>query len=362
MMCIMDLSQLRKNIDEIDDRIFDLLVQRVQNSLAVKRLGKQTKGALRPEREAVIVDRLMAKNNTDLPDVSVRAIYTEIVSACRNLQIDRKICVATLGPKGTYSQEAVHHLFGVQTELNLTQAMLDAAHLVEDGMADVAVLPIENSSEGAVRDTHDILLNTNLLISSEIWLPIEHSLLSQTKDLAKINKVYGHPQALGQCRHWLLTNLQNVEQVSCRSSASAAQFAAIEPTSAAIASSFAAKIYKIPIQKQCINDRRSNQTRFVGLSTARTKRTGHDKTSMIVTVRDKPGALIDILQILKQKNLNMTRMESQPHPEEQYAFFIDLEGHIEDKLVSVAFDQIADIAQSVKHLGSFRMANRYTRL
>ncbi|MBW3568855.1 prephenate dehydratase [Candidatus Parcubacteria bacterium] len=348
-----DLEKIRKEIDGLDSKILDLLNDRARLALKIKKTSTG-KTPIRPEREIEIVRRLSDINNGPLTTDAVRSIFTQIISSFRDqLQLDRPISVGYLGPEGTYSQEAALKLFGNTVQLHPEETISAVFRAVQAGTTQLAVVPIENSSEGAVRETHSLLLKTDVNIVSEISVPVAHCLLSKDKDLSSIKRVYAHPQALGQCRTWLATHLPSAIHVPQKSNASAAQMAANTTEGAAIAPKKAAEIYGLNILETAINDQPDNETRFIALGNLKTKPTGSDKTSMICVAKDKPGALYQILGVLAEGNISMTRLESQPYEQGQYAFYIDFVGHRDDESVKLALEKIDGMTRICKVLGSY---------
>jgi chorismate mutase / prephenate dehydratase len=347
------IDDIRKKIDELDDNTLKLLNERAKLALQIK---KTTDGqaSIRPEREIEIVRRMEEINKGPLTAEAVRSIFTQIIASFRDqLQLDRPISVAYLGPKGSYSQEAAQKLFGSTIDLHNEETIAEVFRAVQAGTTKLAVVPIENSSEGAVRETHSLLLKTDVNIVSEISVPIVHCLLSKNGSISAIKRVYAHPQALGQCRTWLATHLPNAVLVPQKSNSSAAQLAASTKEGAAIASKSAADIYGLHIIDTAINDQPDNQTRFIALGNYKTKPTGNDKTSMICVAKDKPGALYELLGVLAEYKISMTRLESQPYEQGQYAFYIDFLGHKEDLAVGRALKKIDEMTKICKVLGSY---------
>lgn len=349
------MDDIRKNIDGIDDEILELLNKRAKWALKIKKtdLGKTP---IRPERENSIVREMAEKNKGPLPNAALRQIFTQIIASFRDsLQLDKPISVSYLGPAGTYSEEAATRLFGSTVDLHPEESIKEVIRDVENGSTNLAVVAIENSSEGAVQETHRLLQDTNAKIVAEISLPIIHCLLSKSKNLSDIKTVYAHPQALGQCRNWLGLHLPNAERISCASNSAAAELAAKQGRSAAIASPKAGELYGLDILEKGINDQPGNVTRFVALGNLETRPTGHDKTSMVIVLNDKPGALHEILGILADKDISMTRLESQPYKRGQYAFYIDFVGHVKEEGVAEVVAKVDGATRSCLVLGSYPM-------
>ena len=348
-----DINEIRGGIDSIDNQILELLNKRAKLALKIKKTSVG-KSRIRPERESAIVRRLSEKNAGPLPKQAIREIFTQIISSFRDtMQLERPICISFLGPSGTYSEEAAVKLLGVSTDLHPENTISGVVRSVEAGSTDLAVVPIENSSEGAVRETHKLLFNTSVKICGEISLPIVHNLLSRAGSLDKINFVYAHPQALAQCSIWLKTHLPKAELISVESNARAAEFASVKKNSAAIAGEAAGKIYNMKMVERGINDQPDNTTRFVALGNLKTEPTGNDKTSLICVLVDKAGALYEILGFFAEAGISMTRLESQPYKTGQYAFYIDFIGHQQDKTVAQVLKNISDNTKICTVLGSY---------
>lgn len=348
-----ELDNIRKNIDRVDDELLDLLNERAKWALQIKKtnLGKTP---IRPERESDIVRRLSEKNDGPIPNSALRHIFTSIIGSFRDeMQLDRPVSVSYLGPSGTYSEEAATRLFGETVDLRPQRSVSDAIRMVENGSTNLAVVAVENSTEGPVRETHRLLQDTDARIVAEITMPIIHSLLSKEDNLKNVKTVYAHPQALGQCRNWLATNLPDAKQIPCESNSVAAELASQKENASAIAGQKAAEIYGLKILERGINDQPGNETRFLALGKLDTRPTGNDKTSILVVANDKPGALHELLGILAEKGISMTRLESQPYGKGQYAFYIDLLGHIKDPQVADAVSKIDAQSRICKVLGSY---------
>ncbi len=348
------LDELRDQIDRIDDDILRLLNARAEKAHEVKN-AKGGGVIYRPEREASIVRRMTGQKHT-LPGPSRAAIYREIIAACRNLE--QQLRVSYLGPAGSYSHEAALALAGSSSELIAATSITATLRAAEHGDADAALLPIENSSEGMVSETHKLLRGTGLKIIAEIVLPINHCLLSKEKSLDGINVVYAHPQALGQCRQWLQTHLPGTELVAEPSNSRAAEVAAKSQHAAAIASAKAAELFNLRVHARNINDEPANQTRFVLLGKELPSPTGHDQTSLICLVKNTPGALHGLLAVFADAGINMTRLESQPVSASEYAFYIDLDGHQSESNISTALARAAEITISCTNLGSYPKAEK----
>lgn len=348
-----DIDEIRKKIDNVDLHILELLNERAELALHIKRTA-QGKAPIRPERESDVVHRLIGKNEGPLPNDALKEIFTQIIASFRDqMQLERPVSVGYLGPSGTYSEEAALKLFGSTIDLHSEENISDVVRAVEAGSVNLAVVPIENSSEGAVRETHRLLQNTDARIVAEVSLPVTHSLLSKADKLGDIKTVYAHPQALGQCRGWLAKHLPGAKTVPCASNSAAAELSSTKENSAAIASQKAGEIYGLQPIETGINDQPGNETRFIALAKLQTRPTGNDKTSIIIVLNDKPGALHEALGVFAEKNITMTRLESQPYKKGQYAFYIDFAGHMDDAEVVEALTKLNEITRICQVLGSY---------
>jgi chorismate mutase/prephenate dehydratase len=351
-----DIDQLRAEIDRIDDGLVDALDRRAD---LAKRIGVAKGGtaAYRPERESEILRRVSALARV-LPAEKITAVFREIISACRGLE--EAIRVAYLGPEGTFSEQAVRKHFGRAVEALPESTVDDAFRRCESGAAQFTVVPVENSTEGAVGRTLDLLLLTPLRICSEVELRVQQNLLTKEKDLASVRKVYSHAQSLAQCNGWLGKNLPKAERIPVGSNAEAARRAAEEPGAAAIAGEAAGERYGIPALGRSIEDDPTNTTRFLVLGRLESGPTGRDRTSLVLSVENKPGAVHALLTPLAEHKVSMTRIESRPSRARsslwEYVFFIDLEGHERDPNVARAIDALKARAPFLKILGSYPVA------
>src|SRR3954452_3856987 len=286
-----DLSDLRKQIDAVDDELAALLEKR---AAIVQQVGAAKAGApvYRPEREAEILGRMSAKSKV-LPAEAMVAVFREIISACRGLE--QAIRVSYLGPEGTFSEQAVRKHFGAAVQALPTASVDEAFRRCEAGEVQFTVVPVENSTEGAVGRTLDLLLATPLRICAEIELRVQQNCLSKEKSLASVKKVYSHSQSLAQCNGWLAQNLPGAERIPVASNAEAAQRAAAEPASAAIAGEAAGERYGLKLLARAIEDNANNTTRFLVLGKLEPAATGKDRTSLVMSAENKPGAVHALL-------------------------------------------------------------------
>src|SRR6185436_17070155 len=322
-------GKLRKEIDDIDDELLKLVNRRA--GLA-QRIGGAKKGApvYRPEREAQILHRLSGDNPGPLSGERVTGIFREVISACRGLE--QQIRVSYLGPEGTFSEQAVRRHFGAAVEALAAPSVDEAFRRCESGAAHFTVVPVENSTEGVVGRTLDLLLATPLRICGEVELRVQQNLLCRTDDIGSIKKIYSHAQSLAQCNGWLSQHLPRAERVPVTSNADAARRAAEEAGTAAVAGEAAAERYGLKVLSKGIEDDPNNTTRFLVLGNLDPAPTGRDRTSLVMSAENKPGAVHALLTPLAKHGVSMTRIESRPSRARlwEYMFFIDVEGHQKD--------------------------------
>jgi len=349
-----ELSSLRDQIDALDTELLRLLNERAKLAQAV---GHIKDGQVyRAEREAQVLRRLCAENPGPLKAENIEHLFREIMSACRDLE--QHLRIAYLGPQGTFSQAAAYKHFGHAVG-NVPCGTIDEAfRAVETGRADYAVVPAENSTEGTVSRTLDLIVGSPLKICGEVLLPIHQNLLRKTGGQDGIARVYGHAQSLAQCQHWLNQNLPKVERVSVASNAEGARMAAEDPASAAIAGEIAAETYGLNIIVPRIEDEPNNTTRFLVLSDHDAMPSGRDKTSLAMSASNVPGAVVKLLQPLADAGVSMTKFESRPvkGANWEYLFFVDIEGHRDDPVVANALKEVTARAAMVKVLGSYPAA------
>lgn len=350
----MKIEKLRKEIDSVDSQILGLLSKRGKKVLEIARVKSSSgKRYYVPEREKFILERLIKKNRGPILENGLKAIYREILSVCRNLEIPIK--VAYLGPEGSFTHLAAMEKFGSSVEFIPTNDIAEVFTAVEKNEVDLGVVAVENSSEGVVTYTLDMLVDSSLKIVDEAMLEITHYLASPENDIHRIKKIYSHPQALGQTRIWLHSNLLGIKVVEVDSTSEAARLASLEKGSGAITGKWAAEVYRLNVLRTHIEDLAHNSTRFLVIGKEETKRTGRDKTSIIFSVKDKPGALYHCLAVFAKANINLTKIESRPSKKKawDYIFFIDLEGHIEEPKVKKALGQLEKMCVYLKVLGSY---------
>ena len=348
-----NIDELRRQIDEIDDKLTRLVNDRIELAAQIGRnKAGGNRGIYRPEREAQIIQRLIDGNSGPLTPASIRAIFREIISASR--AAEGELRVAALGPQGTYSEQAARNVFGQQIAVLEASSIKDVFRVVESGDAQFGVVPIENSTEGGINATLDLLLDSPLTICNETELRISHNLLCQSLN-DHPTRIAGHEQALAQCRDWLSENYSGVTQVAVSSTAEAARMASTDPQLWAVASESAAQLYELPIAARSIEDVRGNTTRFLVLSKEGVRSSGRDKTSLAVANADRAGALLSLLEPLASAGISMTRIESRPMKSAlwQYVFFIDIQGHIDDPDVAKTLDRLEKDCAFFRVLGSY---------
>src|SRR5690554_1117275 len=349
-----ELHQLRQDIDRLDREILERLSQRARNA---QRIGEVKQGNLyRPEREAQVLRRVAEENPGPLPDQAVQRIFREIMSAC--LALEQPMRVVYLGPAGTFSESAARKHFGSAPIFAPQATIEDAFRMVESGSADYCVVPVENSTEGAVGGTLDLLLASRLKVCGEVSLRIHQHLMSKAGEAADIRTVYSHPQSLAQCHEWLNRHLPSAARVPVTSNAEAARRAAGEEGAAAIAGEAAGELYGLPILAHRIEDDPRNTTRFLVLGQHDAGVSGRDKTSLVCSTPNRPGAVHQLLEPLARHGVSMTKLESRParHGMWEYMFYIDIEGHQADAPVAAALAELEARASFVKVLGSYPVA------
>jgi len=351
-----ELERLREAIDRVDDRILEALNERAKLARAIGTL--KVGQAYRPEREAQVLKRVQEKNAGPLASETVALLFREVMSAC--LALERPITVAYLGPRGTFSERAALKHFGLAAEAMAVASIDEVFRDVESGAADFGVVPVENSTEGAVGRSLDLMPQSPLKVCGEVVVRIHHNLMAKAvpKDLAAIRRVFSHGQSLAQCHEWLNANLPDAERIAVASNAEAARRSAEEPGSAAVAGDMAAEHYGLTILASNIEDEPNNTTRFLVLGDYEPRPTGRDKTSLVLSARNRAGAVYEMLTPFAQRGVSMTKFESRPSRVAlwDYLFFVDIEGHRDDANVAAALAEVAKIAGFLKVLGSYPMA------
>ena len=350
-----NLKQLRARIDALDLEILKVVSERASAAHAIGKL-KDDGTVYRPEREAQVLRRLAEANPGPLPDKVIMHLFTEVISACRALE--DAFSIASLGPRGTFSEEAVVKHFGGQAPVMLCTSIDEVFRSVESGNVGYGVVPIENSTEGAVGRTLDFLLSTPLKICGEVLLPVHQNLLSKSNDISTVKRIFSHAQSLGQCNRWLAQNCPHAGRVPVASNAEAAKMAQDDAESAAIAGRAAAAHYGLSIIADNIEDEPNNTTRFVVISRQEVPPSGNDKTSLVMSTRNVPGAIHELLTPLANNRVSMTRLESRPSRTGlwEYVFFLDMEGHQSEGNVARALEEMRELAAFLKILGSYPVA------
>ena len=352
----MKLPEIRRKIDTLDDQLIKLFNERADLVHEVG-LVKRAEGTeiYAPEREETLLRALVAKNAAlqgRLPEKSIRAIYREIMSA--SLALEKELKIAYFGPQATNTHQAARSKFGASVEYTPRVSIADVFDTVARGNADYGVVPIENSTEGAVNHTLDVFMDSELRICAQILMKIENHLAAKIpRD--QIKRIYSHPQVFGQCRNWLRQNLPDVDLIEVSSTPRAAELAATEDGSAAITGAMAAEVHGLNILAPSIQDIASNTTRFLVIGRSPSPPTGDDRTAIMFCVQDKPGALFHALEPFNRLKISMSKIESRPSKRKawEYFFFIDCDGHVSDARVAKAIRELGEHCNFVKVLGSY---------
>lgn len=347
------LDNPRQEIDRIDRELVRLLNQRAQVVLEIaRRKARSGSEIFVPERERQVLENVLAANTGPLKPEHWQSIYREIFSSSRSLQ--RKLRVAYLGPAATFTHQAALKLFGDATEMIPVPTIRDVFLETERGGSDYGVVPVENSTEGSVQYTLDSFIESDLKVCSELSLPIVHNLMARCRK-EEIATVYSHPQGLAQCQNWLAANLPHAEQVQSLSTARAAEQAAADPTGAAIAPALAAEVYGLTILAPSIQDLSNNITRFLAIGRTCPAQTGRDKSAVIISIKDRVGALHDMMEVFAREGINLSHIQSRPSKRKawNYFFFIEMEGHAADPNVKRALEMLEQQGSDVKVLGSW---------
>ena len=353
----MDIDKLRREIDALDDEVASLIQRRAGLAQKIGEL-KGNAPAYRPEREAEILRRVSGKTGP-LAGERLVAVFREIISACRALE--QSIKVSYLGPEGTFSEQAVRKHFGRAVDGLACPSVDDAFRRAESGNAQFTVVPAENSTEGAVGRTLDLLITTPLRICGEVELRVQQNLLCRSDDVSSIKKIYSHAQSLAQCNGWLSQHLPRADRIPVTSNAEAAKRASEEAGCGAVAGEAAAERYGLKVLAKGIEDDPNNTTRFLVLGNLDPAPTGKDRTSLVMSAENRPGAVHALLTPLAQYRVSMTRIESRPARTRsslwEYLFFIDVEGHQKDEPVAKAIADLKRLSPYLKVLGSYPAAN-----
>ncbi len=349
-----ELDLHRKNIDDIDLKILDLLNSRAREVIAIGKAKKKSRAEFYvPTREQEVYRRLLQKNSGPFPDSALKTVFREIMSA--SLRLEKPLRVVFLGPVATFTHQACIQHFGLSVEFLPQKGIADVFEEVEKGRADFGVVPIENTAEGVVTHTLDMFVSSNLTISAEVMLEVSLALLNKTGSLKDVQTVLSHPHALAQCRDWLKEHLPSSALRDVSSTAMAAKMASEDETSAAVSSIAAADLYDLRVLENHIEDTPHNLTRFLVVGRQGAKATGDDKTSIVFAIKDSPGALYKMLEPFAGRGINLTKIESRPIKTRawEYLFFIDLDGHINEKRVKEAVEELERLCSFMKILGSY---------
>ena len=353
------LKVIREKIDELDIQIQTLINERArcaQQIATIKIQGGENGNFYRAEREAQILRNIESRNTGPLSNKDVARLFREIMSAC--LALERPLKIAFLGPAGTYNHVATIKHFGGSIDEAPVRNIEEIFRTVESDQAHFGVVPIENSTEGVIAHTLDLLTHSSLLICGEVELRIQHNFISNEKNMHDIKKVFSHQQSLAQCRRWLDVNCPGITQYAVSSNAEAVRLIKSEPGTAAIAGRLAAEIYQLPILAANIEDEPENTTRFIVIGKNAVAPSGKDRTSLLVTASNKPGALQRLLKPLADRSISMSKIESRPSRRGvwEYVFFIDIDGHQDDILVAEALKAIELESSMIRILGSYPRA------
>ena len=359
MVSVTPLSELREKIDQIDQQILELINKRATCAMEVAKtkiaLGEQ--GTFyRPDRESLVLRRIKELNPGPLPDQTAVRFFRELMSSC--LALEKPLDVAYLGPEGTFTQQAVLKHFGNAVKAIPEATINDIFTTVENGGCQFGVVPVENSTEGVISYTFDRFLSSPLNICGEVEIQIHQNLMGLVDNKAQITEIFSHQQSLAQCRQWLDKHFPNVKLTAVNSNAEAARLASIHKHSAAIAGRAAAELYHLKIFEKNIEDETNNTTRFIIIGKQTSTSTGKDKTSLVVSTGNQPGALHKILEPLARFGIGMVHIESRPSRQGlwDYVFFIDIEGHCEDEQVVKALEILKENVSMIKLLGSYPRA------
>jgi len=351
----LNIPEHRQAIDKLDAQLVQLLNERTRHVLAIGDIKRKAGEEIyAPHRERAVLDRIAALNQGPMTDEQLRAIYREVMSSA--LALEKTMSIAYLGPEATFTHQAAIRRFGSSLKYVAQKTIADIFTEVSKGRADYGVVPVENSTEGVVTHTLDMFVDSDLKIVSQIVLPIQYCLAAKSKVAkSKVQKIYVHPQALGQCRSWIQKNLPHVEILEASSNARSAELTAKDKSAAAVTGFLAAEKYGLEILEQDIQDNAANATRFLVLGRQCSPPTGKDRTSLMVSVSDKVGALHEAIAAFKKLKINMTKIESRPSKRKawEYFFFIDCDGHAQDKKVAKAIEHLGKHCNFVKILGSY---------
>ncbi len=358
-----DLEKLRGRIDQIDDQLLELFNQRARCAVEVAEVkralnqGEEDINFFRPDREAQVIKRLKSLNQGPLSNDEVGRLIREVMSAC--LALEQPLKIAYLGPEGTFTQSAALKHFGHSVSTVPMSSIPDVFSSVKSGHADYGLVPVENSTEGVISHTLDMFIDSDLKVCGEVEIRVHHHLANRSQDSSRIRHIYSHQQSFAQCRRWLDQNFPGIERIPVSSNAEAARLASVEDDAAAICGLPAVEIFDLKICHENIEDLSDNTTRFVIIGNQDVDPSGNDKTSLLISTRNVPGALLGLLQPLADNGISMNKIESRPAQGHKwaYVFFIDIDGHQRDADVATALNQLKQQASLFKILGSYPKAS-----
>ncbi|MBI5328436.1 MAG: prephenate dehydratase [Deltaproteobacteria bacterium] len=348
------IKNIRSKIDNIDDKLLELLNKRASLVIEVGKVKLEGKRDFYvPAREKEIYQRLIRNNTGPFPNQALRNVFREIMSA--SLSLEKPLHVAYLGPKATFTHQACMHFFGLSAEFIPEKDIADIFDDVERGKVDFGVVPIENTTEGVVSHTIDMFVTSDIKICGEITMEVSLSLLNRTGKIHDVKKIYSHPHAIAECKEWLRGRFPDVPLFDVSSTAMAAQTSSEDLSSAAIASEFAATLYDLQVVERKIEDHSNNFTRFLVIGKKNPDKSGDDKTSVMFAVKDMPGALYEILKPFAERGINLTKIESRPQKGKawEYIFFVDMDGHVSDSKVSKSIKELETKCSFMKIMGSY---------
>jgi chorismate mutase/prephenate dehydratase len=359
MTSVTPLSELRDKIDAIDEQILQLINQRASYAVEVAKtkIAQGEQGTFyRPDRESLVLRRIRGLNQGPLSDHTAVRFFRELMSAC--LALEKPMDIAFLGPEGTFTQQAAYKHFGHAVKTIPVTTINEIFSAVESGYCQFGVVPVENSTEGVINFTLDRFLTSPLKICGEVEVRVHQNLMGKAANLTEITEVFSHQQSLAQCRQWLDKHLPLARLTAVDSNAEAARLASVNRQSAAIAGIVAAEVYNLTIFEKNIEDESNNTTRFIIIGQQSPTPTGNDKTSLVVSTGNQPGALHKILEPFAKFGIGMTNIDSRPSRQGlwDYFFFIDIEGHSEDKGVAQALERVKDSVNMFRLLGSYPKA------
>lgn len=354
-----DLPSLRQQIDTIDEQLLTLFNQRAECAVQVATAKKKEMRDdeppvfFRPDREAQVIQHIKRLNHGPLSDKEVGRLIREVMSAC--LALEQPLKIAYLGPEGTFTQAAALKHFGNSVDTVAMSCIPDVFSSVQAGHADFGLVPVENSTEGVISHTLDMFIQSDLKVCGEVEVRIHHQLANLSKKPEDIKTIYSHQQSLAQCRNWLDRKYPDIQLIPVSSNAEAARLASLDGSTAAICGIQAADIFGLSICSKNIEDLADNTTRFMVIGDMDVAVSGHDKTSLLLSARNEPGSLLDLLKPLAELGISMNKIESRPSPNRlwEYVFFIDIDGHQQDENVARALKELQKQAALFKILGSY---------